>query len=197
MNKIDTYIESLIFASEKPISIPEIQQSLYVSLSKRFTSDELDESLDRLMLKFTDPEFSFTIQKVNQAFQFSTKAEYHHIIAAHLKEQNRRKLSKAALETLSIIAYQQPISRIDIEQIRGVNCEYTLHKLLEKELIEISGRLDAPGRPLIYITSPKFMHYFGLNSIKDLPKLSDLNDGQNQIGDTALIESNEQFKSKT
>lgn len=197
MDKIDTYIESLIFASEKPISALEIKQALYVSLSRRFTSDELDEALDRLTAKYLDPSFSFQIQKVNQAYQFSTKSAYHHIIAAHLKEQNQRKLSKAALETLSIIAYQQPISRIDIEQIRGVNCEYTLHKLLEKELIEISGRMDAPGRPLIYMTSSKFMRHFGLNSIKDLPKLNELKDDVNKIGDQTITEQVEQIKHKS
>ena len=96
--------------------------------------------------------------------------------------RNQKKLSRAALETLSIIAYRQPITRPEIEFIRGVNCDYAIQKLLEKKLIDIAGRADAPGRPLLYQTSPFFMEYFGINDLKDLPTPKDFSQEENSIG---------------
>ena len=87
------------------------------------------------------------------------------------------------METLSIVAYKQPISKTEIEQIRGVSCDYAMQKLLEKELVAILGRSDAPGRPLVYGTSDKFMDYFGIKSLKDLPKPKDFKDVENKIGE--------------
>jgi len=103
-----------------------------------------------------------------------TKAAYHETIGNHIKLENRKNLSKAAMETLSIIAYKQPIVKSEMEVIRGVSCDYSVQKLLEKELVEIVGRSEGPGRPLLYGTSDKFMDHFGLKSIADLPKLKDI-----------------------
>jgi segregation and condensation protein B len=100
-----------------------------------------------------------------------------------LKQQSRRRLSNSALETLSIIAYKQPVIKSEIEKIRGVNCDYSIQKLLEKELIEIRGKSDAVGRPLIYGTSAKFMEYFGINDLKDLPTPKDFAPEENTIGE--------------
>ena len=91
-----------------------------------------------------------------------------------------KKLSQSALETLAIIAYRQPITKLEVEQIRGVNCDYTMQKLLEKDLISISGKADGPGRPLLYSLSQYFLDYFGIASIADLPQLKDVEDS-NQI----------------
>nr|HAD51544.1 SMC-Scp complex subunit ScpB [Algoriphagus sp.] len=93
------------------------------------------------------------------------------------------RLSTAQMETLSIIAYKQPVTKGEIEQIRGVNCDYSVQKLLEKELVEIKGKSDQIGRPLIYGTSPKFMEYFGINSIQELPQPKDFSQPDNQIGE--------------
>lgn len=97
-------------------------------------------------------------------------------------------MSQVALETLSIIAYRQPVSKVDLESIRGVNCDYAIQKLLEKELVMISGRSDGPGRPLLYSTSEKFMDYFGLGSLKDLPKLKDFKQTDNIVGSEIIEE---------
>ncbi len=99
-----------------------------------------------------------------------------------VQQKSNKKLSKAALETLSVIAYKQPITKVEIESIRGVNCDYAVRKLLEKELVTIKGRSKDVGRPLIYGTSDKFMQHFGLNSLKDLPKLKEFKQEENQIG---------------
>ena len=100
-----------------------------------------------------------------------------------------KRLSQAALETLSIVAYKQPVSKTELEQIRGVSCDYAIQKLLEKELVEIQGRSDAPGRPLVYGTSEKFMDYFGIKSLKDLPKPKDFKDVENVIGENLSMET--------
>ena len=100
-----------------------------------------------------------------------------------LKQHSDKRLSIASLETLAIIAYKQPIIKSEIEQIRGVNCDYTINKLLEKNLIEIKGKSDKLGRPLIYITSMKFMDYFGINNLNELPTIQDFSEEENMIGD--------------
>ena len=100
-----------------------------------------------------------------------------------LKQQSKKRLSISALETLSIIAYKQPVIKSDIEKIRGVNCDYTIQKLLDKELIKIEGKSDKVGRPLIYITSEKFIDYFGINNLDQLRTIKDFQKEENSIGD--------------
>jgi segregation and condensation protein B len=110
-------------------------------------------------------------------------------VAGHyLKQLTKRRLSKVALETLAIIAYRQPVSRVEIEQIRGVNADYAIDKLLEKELIEIVGRSPGPGKPLLYSVSPKFMDYFGLKSMEDLPQLKEFQVASEEIGEPSSLE---------
>ena len=118
-----------------------------------------------------------------------TKPIYHNSVGTYLRQTIRRRLSQAALETLSIVAYKQPVSKTELEQIRGVSCDYAIQKLLEKELVEIQGRSDAPGRPLVYGTSEKFMDYFGIKSLKDLPKPKDFKDVENAIGENSTMET--------
>ena len=119
-----------------------------------------------------------------------TKAVYHDAVSEMLKISSQKKLTTSALETLSIIAYKQPVTKSEMESIRGVNCDYTVQKLLDKELVEIVGRKEGPGKPLLYGTSQKFMNYFGLKSIDDLPKLKDFEQVDNTIGEQESIESN-------
>lgn len=174
MDKLTLYIESLIFASEQSVSFADIRSTLKDAFELTLKDAELQQSIDQLILKYSGEEYSMEIVPVNEGYQFMSKGAYHHVIGSLLKLQSNKKLSRSALETLSIIAYKQPVSKTDIEVIRGVNCDYTIQKLLEKELVEIKGRADGPGRPLLYGTSEKFMNYFGIKSIKDLPKLKDL-----------------------
>ena len=120
-----------------------------------------------------------------------TKGAYHHTLGTFLKLESGKKLSRVAMETLSIIAYKQPVTRTEIDSIRGVNSDYALQKLLEKELVIISGRSEGPGRPLMYSASPKFFEYFGLSSEKDLPKLKEFESAAQEIGHQDDIETQE------
>lgn len=145
--------------------------------------EHIDEALEQLIEKYGKDEFSFSLEKIAGGYQFLTKPAYQTSISVLLKQQSQKRLSTAQLETLSIIAYKQPVTKGEIEQIRGVNSDYSVQKLLEKELIEIKGKSEQIGRPMIYGTSPKFMEYFGINSIQDLPQPKDFSQPDNQIGE--------------
>ena len=176
------HIESLIFSSEQPLAFDEIHQCLEQALELTLSKNEIKKTIDALVERYQAPEVGIEIVEINGGYQFLTKGAYHHTIATLLKQYNKKRLSVAAMETLAIIAYKQPVSKTELEKIRGVNCDYSVHKLLEKELITISGRSDAPGKPILYATSEKFMDYFGLKSIADLPKLKDFQSSENEIG---------------
>lgn len=191
MEKLNLYIESLIFASEQAVTVSDIRNTLKDAFAATIAVDRIEAALQELVDKYSDDQYSMEVVAINEGYQFMSKGAYHHVIGALLKLQSNKKLSRAALETLSIIAYKQPVSKTDMENIRGVNCDYTVQKLLEKELIEIKGRADGPGRPLLYGTSDKFMNYFGLKSIKELPKLKDIESEEIEetVGEPAPIES--------
>ncbi len=192
MESLSVHIESLIFAANPSVSFDEIRQTLEASFGTTFSDDLIATSIGQLMEKYASEQYSFEIMEIAGGFRFMTKGAYHNTIGTYLKQNSHKKLSKSALETLAVIAYRQPVSKPEIESIRGVNSDYTIQKLLEKELIEITGRGDGPGKPLLYGTSSKFTDYFGLKSITDLPKLKDIEPVENQIGEQAPIES-EQF----
>ncbi len=145
---------------------------------------DISDAIETLQQKYESDNFAIQVIKTGGGYQFLTKPAYQVSIGILLKQQSKRRLSASALETLSIIAYKQPISRPQIEQIRGVNCDYTVQKLLDKELIEIKGKSEALGRPLLYGTTTKFMDYFGINSLDDLPSLKEFKEEENQIGET-------------
>ena len=188
MELIDQHIESLIFTAGQPITKKDIVNSLEKAFDDGVAPKLVDESIERLIEKYKSEDFAFEIIPISKGYHFMTKGAYHNTVGSHLKLITKKRLSRAALETLSIIAYKQPVTRIDIESIRGVSCDYTLQKLLEKELVEIKGRSEGPGRPLLYATSDKFMDYFGLKDLKDLPKPKDFNTAQTEIGEPAPIE---------
>ncbi len=135
--------------------------------------EDIEQAIKLLEDKYNEDDFSIHPVKSGGGYQFLTKPAYQASIGILLKQQSKRRLSNSALETLAIIAYKQPVTKGEIEQIRGVNCDYSVQKLLEKELIEIKGKSDAVGRPLIYGTSQNFMDYFGINDLKDLPTPKD------------------------
>ena len=141
------------------------------------------EAIDALQIKYNHEDFSFALENLAGGYQFLTKPAYQASISILLKQHSHKRLSTAQLETLSIIAYKQPVTKTEIEHIRGVNCDYSIQKLLEKELVSIKGKSDSVGRPILYGTSEKFMEYFGINSITDLPQPKDFSQEENQIGE--------------
>lgn len=183
MNPLSLQIEALIFAAEKPILFAELKVALEEALESVFSDREIEECIETVISKYEQGPFAIEVVQISEGFTFMTKPTFHATISSYLKHTINKKLSKAALETLSIVAYKQPVAKSEIESIRGVNCDYAIQKLLEKELIEISGRSSGPGKPLLYTTSEFFMNYFGLKSIEDLPKLKEFETADNAIGE--------------
>ncbi len=188
-NQLILDIEALIFASEKPIEVKEICDVLTAFLRpEALDINNIDEAIKQLIQKYNSPNFSFEIKYINNGYQFLTKKNHSDIVNQLFLQKAKKKLSQSALETLAIIAYKQPITKTEIESIRGVNCDYSIQKLLDKELISISGKQDTAGRPLLYATSELFANYFGLSSMSDLPKIKDIEQpDDNIIGQEGII----------
>lgn len=177
------YVEALIFVSEQGIRLEEICYCLQSTFEQNFDELEIKASIEEIVVKYEAADFAIELVRVNNGYQFLTKKKYHPIVNQLQIQRSKKKLSQAALETLAIIAYQQPITKLEIEQIRGVNCDYSVQKLLQKELITISGRAETVGKPIFYITSNLFMDYFGINSTQELPQLKDIYMSDQQIGE--------------
>ena len=182
------HIEALIFASDQPVKTQEIIHCLEAYTGESFDRKTVANLIVSLQQKYHAPQFAFSVEQIAGGYTFLTKEPYQPILHTLLKLKSKKKLSKAALETLAIIAYKQPIVKSEIEKIRGVSVDYSIKKLLEKELIYIKGRSQDVGRPLLYGTSDKFMHHFGLNSMKDLPKLKEFAVEENQIGNESELD---------
>ena len=181
---LQLHVEALIFSTQKAISLKEIQLCLEKLWEKTIDKEEIEASLEAIRQKYDVDDFVYELMEVSGGYQFLTKPIFHKTISVFLQQKSKKRLSRAAMETLSIIAYKQPITKVEIEQVRGVNCDYSIQKLLEKELVAIQGRSDAPGRPLIYKTSDNFMDYFGLKSVSDLPQLRDVeSETESEIGE--------------
>jgi len=178
LSQIIPHIEVLIFASEKPLTsadVLELINNAFGFMEERATKEQVEAALEGIREKYSAEFYPFEVKQSGGGWQFLTKAVYHPTVAQLNGEKYLKRLSNAALETLSIIAYKQPITKGEIESIRGVNSDYSIQKLLEKELIVISGRDETlPGRPLVYATSQNFMDYFGINSSEDLPQLKEV-----------------------
>ncbi len=183
MDFLHRHIEALIFCSPNPLHEEDIQKCLTEMFEADIPEADVSGAIVALKEKYDDEEFSFTLEKVGGGYQFLSKPAYQTSIGILLKQQSKKRLSTAQLETLSIIAYKQPVTKGDIEQIRGVNSDYSVQKLLEKELVEIKGKSEGLGRPILYGTSEKFMEYFGINSIQDLPQPKDFAKPDNEIGE--------------
>lgn len=172
------HVEALIFASEKPVTtldLLELVNNAIAFMEERATLDQVESAIEAVREKYSSEFYPFEVRESGGGWQFLTKGTYHKTVAVLNGDKFLKRLSSAALETLAIIAYKQPITKGEIESIRGVNSDYAVQKLLEKELVIITGRKeDAPGHPLIYATSKTFMDYFGINSPDELPKLSDI-----------------------
>ena len=184
---MDLHIEALIFSSQEPLSLKDLKSVLDAAANESIDKNEILLSINRVEEKYSQAEYAIMVKEISHGYCFLTKPDYHDTLGIALKQNSKKKLSTSAMETLSIIAYKQDVTKSEVEQIRGVNCDYTIQKLLEKELVVIKGRAETPGRPLLYGTSAKFMDYFGMKSLKDLPKLQDFDTEENQVGEQAPI----------
>jgi len=190
LEKIDLYIESVIFSATEAVSEEQLKKLLSVEMSLPLNDEQISESIERIIQKYESDEYAFGLVNVNNGYLFKSKAEFHPLISEYLKLTSRKKLTKTAMESLAIIAYKQPVTRSEISNIRGVNSDYIVQKLLEKDLIEIAGRSDEIGKPLLYKTSERFLEYFGLKNTKELPKLKEvIQEEDSSIGEPAPIEN--------
>ena len=178
ISELIPHIEALIFASDKPLTSAEVTDLMNQSFSfmdEKIASEQIDAALDGIVEKYQAEFYPFEVKQSGGGWQFLTKKTYHKTVAQLNGEKFLKRLSTAALETLAIIAYKQPVTKGEVEAIRGVSSDYAVQKLLEKELIIIAGRNEKlPGHPLIYSTSKSFMDYFGINSADDLPKIREI-----------------------
>lgn len=163
--KIKGIIESILFAAGREVKINELMSALELS------SEEIIKAIDSLKEDYDKEERGLSILKVEDAYQLSTKKDNYEYIYPIFDKRSKPNLSVAALETLSIIAYNPRITRAEIETIRGVNTDGTIYKLLDYNLIEEAGKLDAPGKPMTYKTSKEFLRMFGISSLDELPEL--------------------------
>ena len=170
MEFLPQHVESLIFTAPHPIALEEIRGVLEETFGLAFTNDSILQAIGELKRRYDHAQHSFEVVEIAGGYQFMSKGAYHQTIGTHLRQQSTKKLSRSALETLSIIAYRQPVTRSELEKIRGVSCDYALQKLLEKELVTITGRADSVGKPLLYGVTDRFMDYFGIRSLSDLPQ---------------------------
>lgn len=184
-------IEAIIFASETPVTIEELVAFFTKRGGLEIQEQLIEELLEAVSDKYQSDLFPFELCFSGGGYVFRTKAGYHEVIAAFLQRNTVKRLTAAALETLAIIAYKQPLTKSEIESIRGVNSDHTIQKLLERDLIAICGRSQDIGRPLLYGTTPFFLDYFGINSLNELPKLREFAENENQIGEKEnIIQSN-------
>ncbi len=162
-------VEALLIASDSPLTQEKLNDCL--DEGHRIQLDPVVEYLNKI---YTETRRSFFIDRLGGGYLIMTRKNYEQHIRRLLNRSGRIRLSSAALETIAIIAYRQPISKPEIEQIRGVNSDGVMTTLMERNLIQVKGRADVPGRPLLYVTSEDFLKYFGLNSAADLPRLKEL-----------------------
>jgi segregation and condensation protein B len=174
-------IQSVLFSSPNPLK----EEELYGVIKKEHPEIEeasILEALKELQYEYQSDKYGIEIQQTGSGYSFVSKPAYYPYIVNYIETIQKRRLSKSALETLSIIAFQSDCTKLDIETIRGVASDYAIDRLLERELVEISGRKETPGHPTTYRTTEKFLDYFGIHSIEDLPKLTDIQLPENELG---------------
>lgn len=172
------HVEALVFASDKALTtleIVELVNNAFPDLDEKIMLDQVESALEGIREKYSADFYPFEMKMSGGGWQFLTRREFHKTVSQLNGDKFLKRLSAAAMETLSIIAYKQPVTKGEIEAIRGVSSDYAVQRLLEKELIVISGRNEkAPGQPLLYSTSRNFMDYFGINSSEELPKIREV-----------------------
>ncbi|NLZ47693.1 MAG: segregation/condensation protein B [Clostridiales bacterium] len=169
-DKYFSIIESLLFVSGEPMKLKQIAEIIECSVA--YTKKILKE----MMFNYEESNRGIKLVNMNDEYQLVTKADNSEYVLKILKNSHRQALSQASLETLAIIAYKQPITRVEIDEIRGVKSESAINRLLEKNLIKEAGRLDAPGRPALFATTDEFLKHFNLQNIKELPSIESIID---------------------
>lgn len=182
MNLIESHIEVIIFTSATPVSADFIREMILQIHNQTISLDDISHIIESINRRYAQIHAVFSIQKIAGGYQLLTVKEYDAVISHVQSNLSRKKLSTAALETLSIVIYKQPVTKAVIESIRGVNSDYAVQKLLEKELVKIVGRSEDPGKPLLYAAGDKFLEHFGLNDFADLPKLKEFKEPETSIG---------------
>ncbi len=167
-------LEALFFASDEPLTLKQVNEILgdldEHDRPRRISEDSILKAIDELNRELEFTNRTVRIVKVAGGYQFATLPKFAHWLGRMVREKSKRKLSQAALESLAVIAYKQPVTKPEIEAIRGVNADYVLRSLLERNLVTIVGRAATPGRPLLYGTTREFLKHFGLNDLSELPK---------------------------
>lgn len=174
LEKTKAIIEAILFSVGRAVKIKELMYTLELS------EDEIKNIIENMKLEFEQQKRGIEIIKIEDAYQLCTKKEYYEYIYPIVDKRNKPNLSQAALETLAIIAYNPKITRAEIEAIRGVNSDGTIYKLLEHNLIEEAGKLDAPGKPMSYKTTDEFLRMFGYENLEVLPELPKYKLDENQ-----------------
>lgn len=164
-------VEALIFANPEPLPAEDIVKALVAEdPSLEIHPTEIEGLIQAMNLRYAEAGLSFTIRHTGGGYSHATHEVFHPYLS-HLQHDNaNRKLSASAIETLAIMAYKQPITKPEVDAIRGVDSGYIIRQLLEKKLVDVAGRKDAPGKPLLYRTSSVFLKHFGINSVDELPK---------------------------
>lgn len=169
IEEIKPIVEALIFAAEEPITLRKIS-----NIIEGAESSQIQEAIQQLKNEYDTQGRAFQIEEIAGGFQLYTRQDFHEWVVKLRKKTSETKLSQAAIETLAIIAYKQPILRADVEAIRGVQSGQIIRLLMEKDLVKVVGRDESLGHPLLYGTTKKFLEHFGLKSTKELPKLEEL-----------------------
>ena len=193
MEDLKRIIEALLFASPDPLSMARIR-----SILQGVETADITEALESLKGDYAEESRSFQIVEIGGGYQLATKPDYAVFVGKLVESRSKQRLSKAAMETLAIVAYKQPVVRSMIESIRGVNADGVLRTLLERDLVRIVGRGDGPGRPLLFGTTREFLFQFGLNKLSDLPGLKEIEElvGAGQEAGAAASEDPEETLSE-
>ena len=163
-NELAHVIEAILFVAGEPVNVKDVQRALDV------TEDETRQAIDALDSDYSFHRRGITLKRFGEHIQLSTRAEYAPYVERLLQPIQKQSLSQSALETLAIVAYRQPVTKLEMEAVRGVKCDYSVQSLVNKGLIEEVGRKEALGRPILYGTTDKFLSHFGLRTLDDLPK---------------------------
>lgn len=187
-------LEAMLFAADAPLSAADLATMLAQRKDPEGAPSEAEISsmLPQIQAKYDALNLPFSLMPIAGGWQWLTRPAYAPYVRLTAAARDQKKLSRAALETLAIIAYKQPVTKAEIEFIRGVNCDYAVNRLLDRQLIEPAGRASLPGRPLLYRTTTVLLEHFGLNAAEDLPRLSDLKNDEEAVSEqfaTRILES--------